>query len=443
MNGRFRADMGLVAPATGRTRVPRSARAACKQEGLGSMGRSLVKSRVLMVMTRDIPQDVSNGRERTLSFIRKAIGEHTEVAEFKIRSVFEDGGIRAKIGAAVRVGWSVLRGAPCALQVAMFSHPRKRAALLRAVDAFKPDVIYFDGIRLVDYAILVRRHVPGCRIVVDFDDLMSRRADILREQDFPLSAGYLEKSLPGPFVRLANAKLVRNAILGYEAYALKRQERAAIGSSHAVTLVSVEDAHALRQSLTNDEAVKAHVIAPPMDALLPMRRPAAPFRFVFIGSDRQLQNRLAIEYLVALWARVGPATPLVIYGRMAGRYDPVPNVEFAGFAPTQADVYTACSIALCPAFLRGGIKSKVLEAVSYGCVPVGNEAAFEGLGFHDDALAMSEARLERFVIEPAAELEHVVEAATRFSAYCEQHFSMPVFDGRWRVLIAPPPDSPS
>ncbi|NTY36312.1 glycosyltransferase family 4 protein [Burkholderia diffusa] len=407
------------------------------------MGRPLVKNRVLMVMTRDIPRDVSNGRERTLSFIRKALGDQTEVAEFKIRSVFEDGGLRAKVGAAVRVGWSVLRGAPCALQVAMFSHPRKRTALLRAVDAFKPDVIYFDGIRLVDYAILVRRNVPDCRIVVDFDDLMSRRANILREQDFPLSAGYLEKSIPGPFVRLANARMIRNAFLGYEAFALKRQERAAIGSSNAVTLVSVEDAHSLRMSLTHDEAVKTHVIAPPMNALKPVCPPAAPFRFVFIGSDRQLQNRLAIEYLVALWARVGPATPLVIFGRMTGRYDPVPNVEFAGFAQTQADVYTGCSIALCPAFLRGGIKSKVLEAISYGCVPVGNEAAYEGLGFHDDALAMSESRLERFVGEPSADLERVVEAATRFAAYCEQHFSMSVFDRRWRDLIAPPPGSPS
>ncbi|RXV69730.1 glycosyltransferase [Burkholderia stabilis] len=403
----------------------------------------LVKSRVLMVMTRDIPQEVTNGRERTLSFIRKALGDQTEVAEFKIRSVFEDGGLRAKIGAAVRVGWSVLRGAPCALQVAMFSHPSKRTALLRAVDAFKPDVIYFDGIRLVEYAILVRRNVPACRIVVDFDDLMSRRANILREQDFPLSAGYLEKSIPGPFVRLANARMIRNAFLGYEAFALKRQERAAIGSSNAVTLVSAEDAHSLRMSLTDDEAVKTHVIAPPMNSLKPVRHPAAPFRFVFIGSDRQLQNRLAIEYLVELWARVRPATPLVIFGRMTGRYDPVPNVEFAGFAPTQADVYTGSSIALCPAFLRGGIKSKVLEAISYGCVPVGNEAAYEGLGFHDDALAMSEARLERFVAEPSADLVRVVEAATRFAAYCEQHFSMSVFDRRWRDVIAPTPGSPS
>ncbi|MCR4467010.1 glycosyltransferase [Burkholderia sp. SCN-KJ] len=396
-----------------------------------------MKTRVLMVMTRDIPREASNGRERTLSFIRNAIGEEMEIAEFKIRSIFEDGGLLAKFGVGVRLGWDLLRGVPCALQVAIFSHPRKRVALMSAIAEFRPDVIYFDGIRLIDYAVLVRRKLPECRIVMDFDDLMSRRAGILREQDFPLSAGYLAKSIPGPFVRLANAGIFRNAFLQYEEFALRRQEREAIRASNAVTLVSTEDAGALRASLEDGEAAKTHVIAPPMSSQIPVRHPSVPLRFVFIGSDRQLQNRLAIEYLVKLWARLAPSAPLVIFGSMVGQYDPVPNVVFAGFAETQADVYTGCSIALCPAFLRGGIKSKVLEAISYGCVPVGNAAAYEGLGFHDDALAMNESRLERFVAEPAADLVHVVEAATRFADYCEHHFSMPLFERRWRELIEP------
>ncbi|RQS23229.1 glycosyltransferase [Burkholderia sp. Bp8998] len=390
-----------------------------------------------MVMTRDIPREVSNGRERTLRFIRDAIGEEMEVAEFKIRSIFEDGDLLAKFGVGVRLGWGVLRGVPCALQVAIFSRRRTGAALMSAIAEFRPDVIYFDGIRLIDYAILVRRSLPECRIVTDFDDLMSRRASILREQDFPLSAGYLAKSIPGPFVRFANARIFRNAFLRYEEFALRRQEGDAIRASNAVTLVSTEDAGALRASLDEGEAEKTHVIAPPMSSRMPVRHPAIPLRFVFIGSDRQLQNRLAIEYLVKLWARLAPPVPLVIFGRMVERYDPVPNVVFAGFAETQADVYTGCSIALCPAFLRGGIKSKVLEAISYGCVPVGNEAAYEGLGFQDDALAMNESRLERFVTEPAADLDHVVEAATRFADYCEHHFSVSMFNRRWRELIAP------
>ena len=398
-----------------------------------------MKKRVLMVMTRNIPMEISNGRERTLSFIRDAIGADTELREFKIRSIFEDGGLFTKLGAVLRVGRGLLYGTPCSLQVAMFSHSRKGKELLDVIDAFKPDVVYLDGIRLVDYATLVRRKVPECRIITDFDDLMSRRANILREADFPLSAGYLAKSIPGPFVRIVNSKIFRHALLRYEEFALKRQELEAVESSNAVTLVSMADAVSLKKSLTGAETEKAHIIAPPVNALKPVCRPSNPLRFVFIGSDSQLQNRLAIEYLVKLWKRLSPLTPLVIFGRMVHRYDPVPNVVFAGFAKTQADVYTNCSIALCPAFLRGGIKSKVLEAISYGCIPVGNEVSYEGLGFHDDALAMSESRLEQFVIEPAVDFIRLVEAAARFSIYCEHNFSMSIFGRRWRELIVPTP----
>lgn len=89
------------------------------------------------------------------------------------------------------------------------------------------------------------------------------------------------------------------------------------------------------------------------------------------------------------------------FGKMSGPYDSVSNVVFAGFAKTLDDVYTQGSIAFYPTFLRGGIKSKEIEAISYGCVPVGNLAAYEGLDFSDDALDMKDARPET---TPAREL---------------------------------------
>jgi hypothetical protein len=396
-----------------------------------------MKKRVLMVMTRDIPESISNGRERTLSFIRDALRAEADVTEFKIRSVLEAGGIVAKLGAAWRLAESFLRGKPCALQVALFSNAQKKRELLATIHALKPDVIYLDGIRLVDYVTLIRDNVPGCRVVVDFDDLMSRRAQILREAALPLSAGYLAKAIPKPIMNVVNSSLIRGAVLGYEELALKRHEVKAVECADAVTLVSTTDAASLVQLLKGPAVKKVHVIAPPVDTHKPVTRPASPLRFVFVGADRQLQNRLAIEYLVALWKRLGVQTELVIFGKMSGQYESVPNVRFAGFAKTLDEVYLPGSIALCPTFLRGGIKSKVIEAISYGCVPVGNDAAFEGLGFNDDALAMTEARLEAFVTKPADHLDPVVEAAIRFAAYCDRNYSTQVFSHRWAELSVP------
>jgi glycosyltransferase involved in cell wall biosynthesis len=259
----------------------------------------------------------------------------------------------------------------------------------------------------------------------------------LRDAALPLSAGYLAKSIPGPLVKVVNSKFIRHAVLRYEEVALKRHEAKAVDNANAVTLVSTTDAASLTQSLKSAMVKKVHVIAPPVDTHKPVVSPSRPLRFVFVGADSQLQNRLAIEYLVALWKRLGIKTELVIYGKMSGQYENVPNLRFAGFAKTLDEVYIDGSIALCPTFLRGGIKSKVIEAISYGCVPVGNDAAFEGLGFNDDALAMTERRLEQFVTDPELNLQVVVEAACRFAAYCDRNYSTRVFSRRWCELLSP------
>ncbi|NIF50735.1 glycosyltransferase [Burkholderia sp. Ax-1724] len=396
-----------------------------------------MRKRVLMVMTREIPRAASNGRERTLCFIRKAIGMDADVRELKIHSVFETGTLASKLRAGLRVAEGLVTGRPCALQVAMFASADGKKRLVEAIEDYQPDVIYFDGIRMVDYAAFVRRRYPSSHIISDLDDLMSRRAHILRTGNFALSVGYLAKSIPPAIVSLINSRFARNLLLRYEESALKGHERRATTVSNAVTLVSTTDADALTRILPGALKRRVYVIAPPVDSVKPAVRPADPVRFVFVGADSQLQNRLAIEYLLASWKKLELSLPLVIYGRMSRQYEAVPNVVFAGFARTLDEVYTPNSIALCPTFLRGGIKSKVLEAVSFGCVPVGNDAAYEGLNFEDAALAMDEARLHRFLGDPSGDLDEVMEAATRFAAFCERNFSMPVFARRWGDLLRP------
>lgn len=351
-------------------------------------------------------------------------------------------GVLPKLGALSRLVRGILSGAPCALQVAMFSHRRHASVLAEAIKSFAPDVIYIDGIRLVDQLPHIRRLMGGRPVIVDFDDLMSRRATALRRASLPLSAGYLTKSVPTSVMKLINGRMLRNALLRYEAFCLARQEREAVEAAHAVTLVSTTDAAALSCALDARAHLKVHVIAPPVSTVRDLMRPVHPLRFVFIGSDRQLQNRLSIEYLCDIWRRVTPEVELVIYGRMVHQYQPAPNVRFAGFAPSQADVYTENSVALCPSFLAGGIKSKVMEAIAHGCVPLGNETAFEGLGFHEPALAMNATGFERFVANPWAHMDAALQAAERFAAWCETEHSLTQFTMRWRHLLRLPAASP-
>jgi glycosyltransferase involved in cell wall biosynthesis len=391
-------------------------------------------------MTRDVPATATNGRERTLRFIQDAIGSDIELREFKLRSVFETPGVMPKLGAFARIARGLLTGAPCALQIAMFADRRHTAALSQAIKSFGPDVIYLDGIRLADHLPHIERLAQGRPVIVDFDDLMSRRARALLDAHMPLSAGYLSKSIPAPIMRLINSRAMHDALLRYEAFCLTRQEREAVETADAVTLVSHTDAAALSHALDARASRKVHVIAPPVATVRGLMRPLHPLRFVFIGSDSQLQNRLSIEYLLDVWKRMEPCVELVIYGRMVRQYEPVANVRFAGFAPTQADVYDEHSVALCPAFLAGGIKSKVMEAIAYGCAPIGNAMAFEGLGYDDPALALSEANFEAFVANPWPHMDGVLQAAERFASWCQAEHSVTAFTASWRNLMSLPTD---
>ncbi|KMZ12657.1 hypothetical protein BHUM_03581 [Candidatus Burkholderia humilis] len=72
----------------------------------GSFAKSGFKmrtGRVLMVMTRDIPETPTNGRERTLRFIRDAIGGDIELREIKLHSAFEVPGALPKLEALSRL----------------------------------------------------------------------------------------------------------------------------------------------------------------------------------------------------------------------------------------------------------------------------------------------------------------------------------------------------
>src|SRR4051794_41611143 len=123
-----------------------------------------------------------------------------------------------------------------------------------------------------------------------------------------------------------------------------------------------------------DNRTEIVTIPPPMDRQtgeppLDGARDEQAWRAVFVGSDAYVQNAMAITYLLDLWSKYRPTTPLHIYGRNARRWPQVPNVTFHGYVEDIADAYRGRSFVVYNCQVPGGIKTKVLEAFGYG-VPV-------------------------------------------------------------------------
>jgi glycosyltransferase involved in cell wall biosynthesis len=358
---------------------------------------STLSPRLLMVVTRDIPAQAESGRERTMCFIKRKLSEAGAIDTLRLHSALERRSAGRLLAVAGRALGGLLRGRPIPLQTLLFYSPAYAGELEQAVRDLQPDAVYFDGVRSGLYALALRRRYADLTLVCDFDDLMSRRIEVLAERRQPISMGYLKKLVPGWVQRHVLDGIVARAIQAYEHRALRSLENQIAKVCDSVVLVSSVDAGHLREQLPD---VPVEVIPPYMDAQRPMQPLDAIRRFIFIGADSLLQNRLTIEYLVATWQRLRPGTELHIFGKQTGRYPDVGNVVFRGFIDDLADAYQPGSVLLAPSFVGGGVKTKVLEAFSYGVVPVGTETTFEGIDADCSRLTLSEQQIDSLVCAP-------------------------------------------
>jgi glycosyltransferase involved in cell wall biosynthesis len=367
--------------------------------------------------------------------IRSAVEQTTSVRLFRIRTLLESPSLVDVIKAMLLWLESLLRREPMPLQCVLYARRSDISRIVAFVDAAKVQVIYVDSVRSIALTRELRKRLPTTRIVVDFDDLMSRRFGLLAERRLPLSIGYLRKLLPRAVVRLIEGPISR-WVLAYEARTLRRAEEEMLKMVDAVTLNSSAEAELLKNDGNSSFRQKVHAIVPPAEIRSAGCRSRPPFRFVFIGSDRQTQNRLSLDVLTSTWAKLRPATPLHVYGSQASKAPDIRGIHWHGFVSDLKDVYAPGSVLLIPAVLPGGIKTKVLEAFSFGCAVLGNPAAFEGLDIPNYPLLLPEGEWAPYLTAPeahAATIERAAELGRRFVAVAG---SRARYAEAWETILA-------
>jgi Glycosyl transferases group 1 len=336
--------------------------------------------------------------------------------------------------------WALVDGLvhlkPLPLQCILFSAKSDIDDMCRRIP--RDGVIYMDGIRLFALARRLRAERPTQRIVMDFDDLLSRRADLLLKGGLPLSPGYLTEKL-SPFVRRL-IFLFSRWILIYDRAALRRIELEALEITDATVLLSTEDSRTLEALAGPVLAQRVHNIPP---AVTPPTAVPRPFdkveRFIFVGTDGLTQNRLTIDYLIQLWRKHRPATPLVLFGKQWRAVDLPAGVHAAGYVESLLDIYDPQSALLTPSFIRGGVKTKALEAFAHRVPVIGNADTFEGLTLSNYPLIMSgEAELLEFILDPNRDVPTLRRAADLGYGCVQSCYTPEIFAERWRSILATP-----
>ena len=392
------------------------------------------KPSVLMVCTRFIPEQGANGRERTMAFIKRSLAAHGDVHILQLPSALEQPTVH-RIGNALSsaVG-GLLRAHPKPLQSLLFTDSHHSEAIKGAIERLKPSAIYFDGVRSGQYVPYVKTQFPELRIICDYDDLMSRRMQTLLQGRQSISLGYLRKHLPEWLQRYLFDGVLARLILAYEYRALRLEERRIALSADVVVLVSNIESEELKQQVPNATIQTIPPFVTPVSSFRPLQKIE---RFMFIGSDAQLQNRQSIQYLIELWRRTRPATPLHIFGRQTRDYPDTPGVVFHGFVDDIASAYTPGSVLLAPSFLHGGVKSKVLEAMAYGVIPVGTQITFEGIAADASALTFDEGALSALIKDPAAHQDHLTQAGASVISQAVISHSAARLGELWRHAVWP------
>jgi hypothetical protein len=393
------------------------------------------KPRVALVVTRSL-EEASFGRVQVMREIRAALEAQFEVTVFRLHNLLETRRVGDLTGAAAQWTLSMVQGKPLPFQTVLYSGTNEIEALVNTLCKGAFQAIYIDSVRCEVLIRMLRAKAPNARVVVDFDDLMSRRMQHMAQGGIHLSLGFLRHAFPkalrwsieGPLSRL----LVR-----YEASALARAERELVTSVQAVVLVSSTERDLFREKLAKEHHHTIHALPPPAASCRNPTHVSSPYRFVFIGSDLLAQNRLSIDVLVELWRKLKPTTELHFYGRQHRPSQPVRNVYWHGFVEHASEAYETGSILLLPVVLAGGIKTKVIEAWSFSCPVLGNRLAFEGLEVPGYPLICPETEWARYVLEPAAHADVWDSAARIGNAFVRTTLSRARFGAQWRSLMLP------
>jgi glycosyltransferase involved in cell wall biosynthesis len=376
------------------------------------------------------------GRSSSVAGIRKAMRMLGPVEDYFLSTVLEHG----SVGPALRAGaWAVgslLERRPLSLQATLFAEPSRHRSLADAVVRAEPDVVYLDGARTFPFFLALHQQGKVRRLVVDFDDLMSRRMSEYRQSGL-VPLGYVANMLPHWARTLVDQRVFGRAMLAYERVMLERVERLMCERADAVVLVSPVDASILRDRLPPAMGHKVEVIPPCVDVVRPVEATRVPITFVFMGSDEQAHNRLTIDYLLSIWKSCRPAAPLVIAGPMTRTWPPVENVRFTGWIENASDLYTPGAVMLAPSFIRGGVKTKVLQAFAHGCAAVGTEATFEGLPLNGYPFCLtSDEQLRAFLADLPRQVDALHDAAAFGQERLREYFSRERFERAWQRVLS-------
>ena len=346
-------------------------------------------SRLLYILTR-YPYPITTGRHKMLDqnirILSKSFDisilffEHDKFDESKGPWIDQE---RLKLPSLVTTFWNILFRRGYSMQEALYFSrvSKKKIEGLLNTNNFK--VVICDMIRTAQYV----EDYP-IKKVLDIDDLLSlryRRALTQADFNFNLFGSLQSRKLRfiqkivGPFVRI---------ILKREANLIERRETDLLKKFSATYFVSNSEAMMMKsaKAFWVPPMVKTHDNVFNINS---MSKPSFLFLGNFLTNQNQASLRQFIVKLIPLLCEEIGQYEFYLVGKVDGTTrnlleDVKNNIKILGFVDDLEEVMRKTTLAIMPISFGTGIKTKILDCMSYGVPVITNRCGIEGINVKDN-----------------------------------------------------------
>lgn len=265
------------------------------------------------------------------------------------------------------------------LQCALFWSERNRDAIHSYCEEVRPDVVVIDMIRLAPY--MAALDGLGCSVVLDYDDLLSKRYERQRGVSGGNVLGKYGTQALSIVGVLASCRAVENVVLALESKRVRSAEDSYARRADAVLFVSPIEAAELDKRLGACKCFAATMGADASD--LPEPLPQKEYALGFVGNMHAAANQASLDFICNEVLSLLPGRTLRVIGvcpdDVRCRYTAFRQVSFSGRVEDIAGELLKCEAMLAPFAYGTGVKTKVLEAMGMGIPVVTNSIGVEGL----------------------------------------------------------------
>jgi glycosyltransferase involved in cell wall biosynthesis len=331
------------------------------------------------------------------------------------------------------------------LQVSVYYSRRTHRQIKEKIEEEQPEFIFYDMVRVAEY-----RSDGTSQKVLSYDDLLSLRYERQLQwfQYIPSVFGGFSDKLPSGIKRFANLKFIQKWLVAFESKLLHKYEKSAARNFEHLIFTSPKEAESFRQTVSHDSCFGIPMRFDPDKKTTGNPRSYDRNKIVFVGKMDIPHNSSAVVYFCEkIWPgikRKAPNAKFYIIGKsptaeVLKLQETYPDIIVTGEVDNVKRVVSDAALMIAPLLFGTGIKTKIVEAMSWGVPVVTNLIGSEGINAinHEDLFVCEteEAMVQNVLL--LLDNNEINEKVSRNSIrYVTHHFSSSVTRKNLELILS-------